>query len=321
MLVTSIILGVIGLILFALSFTFTAHMEDSRGNKLDEIDRSPNLLVRGIGIVLLLIGAVFFFLGSFYTQDVGTAVVERDITGNVVGQSNSSGWHWKAPWVNTVEFSIRNQPVTFLTPQEGERDGDGYRADGPQITVQDADGVSSNIDVNVRYSIKPSAVTDIYTQYKDESTFKSAFIFQDIRAVVRAVPNKFSTIDLLTNRTAVEEGITKALEARWAEAGVLVDSISLQEIRPPKSVVESYADAQKAQINVTKEQSNLDAAQVSARQKVVQAQAEADANAILNGSLTPNILQQRYLDTLGKLAAEGNLVITDGTNSQVLIQR
>lgn len=321
MLVTSIIFLVIGLILFGVSFSFKIQKEDPYGKKTDEIDHGANLIVRWIGIGILALGAVFFFLGSFYTQDVGTAVVEKDITGNVVGQSNSSGWHWKAPWVNTVEFSIRNQPVTFLTPQADSAEGDGYKADGPQITVQDADGVSSNIDVNVRYSIKPSAVTDIYTQYKDEDTFKSAFIFQDIRAVVRAVPNGFSTIDLLTDRTSVEQGITKALEARWAEAGVLVDSISLQEIRPPKSVVESYADAQKAQINVTKEQSNLDAAQVSAQQKVVIAQAEADANTILNGSLTPNILQQRYLDTLGKLAAEGNLVITDGTNSQVLIQR
>jgi len=252
---------------------------------------------------------------------VGMAVVEKDITGNVVGQSNSSGWHWKTPWVNTVEFSIRNQPVTFLTPQKDSQEGDGYRADGPQITVQDADGVSSNIDINVRYSIKADAVTKIYTEYKDEDTFKSAFIFQDIRSIVRAVPNEFSTIDLLTNRSAVEQAIQKALETRWESAGVTVDSISLQEIRPPSSVVKSYADAQQAQINVTKEQSNLDAAEVSAQQKVVQAKAEADANALLNSSLTPSILQQRYLDTLAKLAQAGNLVITDGSGSGVLIQR
>ncbi len=41
----------------------------------------------------------------------------------------------------------------------------------------------------------------------------------------------------------------------------------------------------------------------------MQAQAEADANAILAASLTPAILQQRYLDTLKELAQAGNLVV------------
>ena len=53
----------------------------------------------------------------------------------------------------------------------------------------------------------------------------------------------------------------------------------------------------------------------------MQAQAEAEANALLNASLTDAILQQRYLDTLKELAAAGNLVITDGSGADILVQR
>jgi len=278
--------------------------------------------VRWVSAGILTLAVVFFAFGSFYTQDAGEANVLKDVTGNIVGQNNSTGLQVKAPWVNTVTFNIRNQQVIFAgTASEGS-DNSGGVSNGPQITVQDQDGVSSNVDIALRYSIRPDAVTDIYKEFLSEDNFKKSFIEQDVRSVVRLVPNGFSTIDLLTKRGDVEAAILDALENRWEDDGVIVDSISLQEIRPPAAVVESYADAQQAQINVTKEQANLDAAQVSAQQKVVQAQAEADANAILNGSLTENILSQRYLDTLGKLAAEGNLVVVpDGFNGLVNVSK
>lgn len=70
------------------------------------------------------------------------------------------------------------------------------------------------------------------------------------------------------------------------------------------------------------EQAKLEASKVSAQQKVVQAQAEADANATLNGSLTEAILQQRYLDTLKELAAAGNLVVVpEGFNGLLNVGR
>ena len=92
--------------------------------------------------------------------------------------------------------------------------------------------------------------------------------------------------------------------------------------RTCESVTAAYAAAQEAQINVQTEQAKLEAAKVSAQQKVVQAQAEADANAILNASLTDAILQQRYLDTLKELAASGNLVVVpEGFNGLVNVGR
>lgn len=278
--------------------------------------------VRLVSAAVLALGAVCAVFGSFYTQDAGEANVLKDVTGNIVGQNNSTGLQVKAPWVNIVTFNIRNQQVIFAGTASESSDNNSGVANGPQITVQDQDGVSSNVDIALRYSIRPDAVTDIYTEFLSEENFKKSFIEQDVRSVVRLVPNTFSTIDLLTQRADVEAAILDALESRWEDDGVIVDSISLQEIRPPAAVVESYADAQQAQINVTKEQANLDAAQVSAQQKVVQAQAEADANAILNGSLTENILSQRYLDTLGKLAAEGNLVVVpEGFNGLVNVSK
>src|SRR6185503_6506700 len=101
------------------------------------------------------------------------------------------------------------------------------------------------------------------------------------RSVVRSVPGRFDTLEMLTDRNAVQDAIFEALEARWADDGIIVEDVALQEIRYGEQVTGAYAAAQEAQINVPTETAKIEPAKVSAKQKVVQAQAEADANAIL----------------------------------------
>ena len=61
--------------------------------------------------------------------------------------------------------------------------------------------------------------------------------------------------------------------------------------------------------------------QVQADTKVIEAQGEAEANRILNESLTPSVLESRRIDALLEAAKNNNLIITDGTNADVLVQQ
>jgi regulator of protease activity HflC (stomatin/prohibitin superfamily) len=289
--------------------------------------RGTNVIIsraaRWAAVVLFVIGAVFLVFSSFFRQDVGQANVLRDWTGAIIGSQTEPGLHWKAPWVDTVTFDVRNQRAVFVSEQSyGEGDNIGGVPDGPQITVQDAEGVTANIDIAIRYSLNPEAVEEIYSDYYNEENLRTRLIFNDIRSVVRSVPGRFTTIEMLTDRDSVQQQILEALERRWETDGIIVEDVALQEIRYGESVTAAYAAAQEAQINVQTEQARLEAVQVSAQQKIVQAQAEAEANAILNASLTDAILQQRYLDTLKELAAAGNLVIVpEGFSGLVNVAR
>ena len=249
----------------------------------------------GFGVfgVFLAAGIVLGIFSSVYSLNTGEAGVVKSYSGQILGSDSTPGFHSKSPFSSVIKYDIRNQSVQFAADKSNN-------PTGPQVTVQDADGVSDNIDISVNYSIDPSAIKSIYQQYHSEDAFKQQFVERDIRDIVRNVPNKFHTLDLLTKRADVETAITKALEQRWADAGVHVDNVALQEIRVPSSVSTAYSDAQKSQIAVTKAQNDLKAAQVEAQQQVAQAQAQAQANADLSASLTPEILEQRYIDALGK---------------------
>ena len=264
----------------------------------------------GVGL-----SAVFLFLSCTYTQDPGEAKVLKSATGEVIGSDVTEGFSLKLPWVDPIDYDIRNQQAAYVG--NGNDDYNGKKPDGSFITVRDGKGVGSDVDIAVRYPIREDKVEDVYRTYGSQENFKSRLISNDIRSVVRNAPAKYVTIDMLNKRQEIEAEIFADLENRWAKEGVRVESVALLEIRPPKDVSQSFSDAQNAQTQVVKAQAELEATKISSQQRVVQAEAEAKANSVLAASLTEPILRQRYLDKLGELAKAGNVVMvpSEGGNT------
>jgi len=301
MFVVAIIAAALGLaaVIIAGFLKFTDYRINPNTREKEEVEvTGPKRTVRIAGVGLFALGLVLAGFSSFYSLDVGQASVLKDWTGNIVGTDTTQGVHAKSPWSTVIKYDVRNQRIVYAGAAGNQSDNSGGTADGSQITVQDQSGVTDNIDIAIRYSINPGAVTDIYRQYQTEANLQTKLIFNDVRSVVRSVPGKYTTLELLTKRNDVQKDIQKALEAKWADDGIIVDDVALQEIRIPDSVRNSYAAAQEAQINVSKEQAKLDAAKVSAQQKVVKAEAQAKANDLLTASLSPQVLQNKYLDAL-----------------------
>lgn len=294
--VFSIILSIIGaLILVGGIIGFSvAHKRDS--------DEGFGGFITGIvGLGILILGLIFLFFNSFYTQDVGESVLQKDFTGKIVGTTTDSGWHWKSPLVDTTAFNIRNQQIKFV--ENGQSDNTGGKADGPQITSQDADGVAVNLDVAIRYSIQANKVTKVYSSFKSEDNFKTSYIFQALRSATRQAPNGYKTLDVLTKRSKVEATLSEKLEAIFEKDGygVQIDSVSLQDTRYSATVTDAYAAAQKAQIAVSQAQAELEKQKVEAQQTVQAAQAQAQANDVLNQHpLNNQALTQKYIDQIGK---------------------
>lgn len=268
------------------------------------------ILGKGIGAVLVIVGLVAGVVSTTYSQDAGQAKVLVDKVGNVKGYDTSEGMSFKAPWVDTIDYNIRNQQAIFSNPNNTAED-----TLGGEIDITDANGVAAKADLVVRYSIKPDSVEEIFREFGDQKSFESALILPEVRSVVRAIPSSYTTLEVLTQRPKIEAAILEALETKWAKEGVIVDSVSLQDIRYPEDVKQNYADAENSRTQVTKERALLEAAEVKAQQKIVDATAEAEANRKINESLTPEVLQLRGYDALKHAADKGNMIITDGSGT------
>lgn len=265
--------------------------------------------VWGAGILVGLLGFMFFIFSTSYTVDQGEAKVMKDWTGVVQGEPVATpGLHWKEPWVDAIEFDIRNQLAVFLG--DGNQQYNGSPTNGPQITFTDKDGVTANMDLVVLYSIKAEKVKELVSQYANQDDFRTKVIEQDIRSVPRDIPGKYSTIQMMTDRVTVANKIREALEAEWKDKGIVIEDVSLQEVRYPDEIQARFLAAQNAQTAVVEAEAAAQKAKIDADSKAyvtkTEAQAQADANNLLAASLSPQILQQRWIDAV---AGAGTIIV------------
>ncbi len=266
-----------------------------------------------IAVLGVIVGVVMIFFSSIYTQEVGEALVVKNADGTIAREDITPGMEMKAPWQDTVSFDIKGQQALFKGTGVGTSDGE--QVDRPEITVSTSDKVPSNVDIAVRYSIAPDKVSEIYTIYKTEDALFQRLISQDISSVVKDSAQSFTVDTLISDRTAYSKAITDNLKARWEKQGIIVDTVALQTVRPPQSILDRINASQVAQQGLVQAQANTKVKEEEARQRVIEAQGVADANRVTNESLTDKILQNKYIDALAN--AKSLVVVPNGSTPMV----
>lgn len=271
--------------------------------KQNEEEKMPGAIPIGVIVVSLILAGT----QCFYTQDIGEAVVLRNFGGSLAGYTTEAGIQIKAPWQDALDWDIRNRLINFYRDSEYAYDNGSYN--GATVTINDSSGTKADCDVQVIYSINPDAVEQLYADYGTQEAYVASYVSNDVRQTTRDCAGQFSTIQLLTDKETFAKSIQDTLSERWAESGVVVESVSVQDIRYDESITNAYAAAQSAQVEQTAATNRQETARIEAETKSIEAQGEADANAILTESLTPEVLQQRYYETLQQIGESGNLVV------------
>ena len=237
----------------------------------------------GVAVVGVIVG----LLGTFYTQDPGEGVVLRSVSGEVVGETYTSGFHSKAPWVSAQKWDIRDNTVSYVA--DGTTDYTDGSATGPRITVQDKDGVDANVDLTLRYSIEGDQVGDLYSRFGEQENVITKVIEPGIRSAMREIPVTYSTLDILNKRAEIQTQVKDRLTKEFGELGVIVEDVDIQEIVQPEQIKQANAEKAAAQAQVEREYSLLE-----------QAKVEAQKNAAKSKELSPEILQQQYIEAIAK---------------------
>lgn len=285
-----ILVSIAGIVLglyWARAYKIERNLIQNGDLKYHTIERHYSWYAFGGSGVLAIVSIGMWLFGCLYTQDPGQASVLVSFTGEVKGINYEPGLHFKMPWINRVEYDIRNNTLSYIGESGNTDSYTGGDVSGPQITFQDKNGVTGNIDLNVRYSVRGDAVGEIYNEYKTQQEFVNATLAPDVRATTREVLSQYDTSQVYNGRDIIKAKLSEVLQKNWDGLSVDIEDIYLQEVRYPSSVVEAFANAQSAKAKVEMAKADQERARV-----------EAETNLIKSQALTESVLKEKLIEAI-----------------------
>jgi len=239
------------------------------------------------GIVVIVAAILFLIvaLNSFTIVPAGHTGVVLTM-GEVSKTSYDAGFHLKIPFVQKVE-TMSNKIQVYETPASA--------------VSKDLQTVSSNIAVNYRLIAADSA-----SMYEDVGTdYKTVLIAPVVQECMKSATAKYTAEELITERQAVGDEVKAALDLKLNDYGIYIEKFNIVNFDfsdefnnaiEAKQVAEQNllkTETEQKQVRIiaqTDADKKVIAAEADAKAILTQAQAQADANKLLNDSLTDKVI-------------------------------
>ena len=237
--------------------------------------RGGRLGLFGKGAAGLL--ALMLLSGSCYTIEQG----ERGVLlrfGKVVGIEDS-GLHFKIPFVDTVKkMVVRTIKWTMPT------------------AVYSKDIQGAEVKISLNFHLNPSSVESIYTNAG--MSYDEKLILPQLLSVSKDVFGKYNAVSIVQAREELSKEICRALEAKFAPMGIVIESVQLENIDFSDSYEKSVEERMKAEVEVQKVKQNLEREKINADMLRAKAQGEADAK------LAQATANAKSIELVGRAEAE-----------------
>ena len=173
------------------------------------------------------------------------------------------------------------------------------------FTINAKDGSEFKVDPNVNLKVKDGP--KVFRKYRKELTdVINGPVFKYVKDACRIEINKFTTDQIVSNREAVEQAIEKRLSKLLDKEGFVLDQFT-SGLQYPKTIVEAV-DAKNRAIQLAQKAAN-EVQVAEAKKKIVVAEAEA----IVNASLTPLLVKKQWIE-----AWDGHLPKVTGNSSTLV---
>lgn len=227
--------------------------------------------------------AIIAILSSCTRINAGCEGIKVNLYGNNKGVDNVSlvtGMVWYNPFTTSVyEYPTFVQTVDY-----------------EPFTINAKDGSEFTVDPTISIKIKDGSAPEIFKKYrKPLDEVISSTLYNYVKDAFRIQLNKYTTDEIVSEREEVE----KAIETQLAET-LGKENFNLEQLTSgltyPQSIVNSVNAKNQAIQEAMKTQNELEIVKAEAQKKIVAAQAEYEANMLRAKSLTPEILQQQWIE-------------------------
>ena len=260
--------------------------------------------------MLLLIVLLGIAASSFYIVDSGNVAVKKTM-GTVDMDEVGPGLNWKLPILTKVyEFSSKEIVIDFndLTPKARDN-----------LRLKD-------LDISVYYKVASQQIAEMMVKYAaayadgPEALLPAyGIVFREGRDVIYEEVTKIDSLELHKNRDALREGIGANLQLKLDTKDkdiFTITRVAIRALNTDPTIEAAIQKAVQAQKQLEAKKVEVEIAAKDAQIEIARAHGIAEANAIINSSLTPEYLQHELNDALKTFAENQGGVVVIPANMQ-----
>lgn len=258
-------------------------------------------LGRVVGGFLALVGVVGVLAQSIVSIPAGHVGL-KDFFGKISDNALAPGLHPVNPLLTIREMDVRTQEITETA------------------SVPSQEGMNMSLDISMLYSVEPTKAASIYRTIGPD--YATIFVVPTLRSELRGATTAYEAKALYTSqRQAIAETITSALQPILAERGIRLEQVLLRSVTLPPQLAQAIENKLQAEQESERMRFVLDRERQEAERKKIEAQGIADFQAIVSEGINQNLLRWKGIEATQKLAESANakVVIVGGQDGLPLI--
>jgi prohibitin 1 len=256
--------------------------------------KQSRLVTTGIIIFVVFVLIVMLSGATFLTIESGERGVIFKRFGAGLDKENiyQPGFHVVAPWNIMYVYEVREKQLE------------------EEMEVLSSNGLNISVDVTVRVNPNYSKIGNLHEKFGTD--YVKSLVRPEVRSSVRKVIGQFTPEELYSTKRdevqkLIQDDLAQALTANYVD----LKASLIRDIELPEKVRTAIEEKIEAEQLALKYEYILAQERQEAERKKIEASAKAEANRILNASLSNNLLRDKGI--------EATLQLAESPNSKVII--
>jgi regulator of protease activity HflC (stomatin/prohibitin superfamily) len=259
--------------------------------------KQGKLVTTGILLFFGLLVLIIFSNATFLTIEAGErGVLFKRFSGGLDKENiYQPGFHVIAPWNDMYQYDVREKQLEEA------------------MQVLSSNGLNITVDVTIRFHPAYNKIGELHEEFG--IGYEETLVRPEVRSAVREVVGRFQPEELYSSKRDEVQGlIQENLEKVLADNYIALRAVLIRDIELPDKVKSAIEDKLEAEQSALKYEYILNQERKEAERKIIEAEAKAESNRILNASLSDNILRDKGIEATLELAKSPNskVVIVGG---------
>jgi prohibitin 1 len=268
------------------------------GNSNIDPSKVTKTLVGTVITVLVLLIAVFKMSITIEAGQAG--VLFRTFGGGVeLEQTYGEGFHIIAPWNKMIRYEVRQNEIL------------------EQMAVLSANGLEITVDLSAWYHPEYDMLPKLHQEKGQD--YLSRVVKPAVRSATRSVVGRYTPEQIYASkRDVIQEEIFIETKKILDKQYVQLNEVLVRDITLPPTIKQAIENKLKQEQASLEYEFRLQREQKEAERIRIEAEGKAEANRILNASLTSNILKEKGIAATLELAKSPNAKVVVVGNDEGL---